>query len=88
MWLFLASFGRIQKNLSYLTDNFTKQGYKVLFLPYPSATTMSISYPDSFFNSQIVKPKIKRKSRFWLAGNSNHHLSSLKVQPIATVFPL
>ena len=38
MWLFWASFGRIQKNLSYLTDNFPKQGYKVLFFPYPAAT--------------------------------------------------
>ena len=35
MWLFWASFGRIQKNLSYLTDNFPKQGYKVLFFPLP-----------------------------------------------------
>ena len=41
MWLFWASFGRIQINLSYLTDNFPKQEYRVLFFPYP-ATTMKI----------------------------------------------
>ena len=35
IWLFWATFGRIQKNISYLTDNFPKQGYKVLFFPLP-----------------------------------------------------
>ena len=30
IWLFWASFGRMQKNISYLTDNIPKQGYKVL----------------------------------------------------------
>ena len=35
---FLASFGHKQKNLSYLTVNFSKQGYMVLFFPYPAAT--------------------------------------------------
>ena len=46
MWLFWASFGLIQKNLSCLTDNFPKQGYKVLFIPYPAAT-MLVFYFDS-----------------------------------------
>ena len=41
-WLFWVSFGRIQKYISYLTDNFPKQGYKVLFFPYPAATMLPI----------------------------------------------
>ena len=32
---FWATFRRIQKNISYHTDNFPKQGYKVLFYPLP-----------------------------------------------------
>ena len=36
-WLFSATFGRLQKNISYLTDNLPKQGYKVLFFPFPAA---------------------------------------------------
>ena len=35
---FWATFGHIQKNISYLTDTFPKQGYKVLFFPIPSAS--------------------------------------------------
>ena len=34
---FLGIFWTYTKNLSYLTDNFPKQGYKILFFPYPAA---------------------------------------------------
>ena len=35
---FLGIFWTYTENLSYITDNFPKQGYKVLFFPYPAAT--------------------------------------------------
>ena len=44
----------LQKNLSYLTDNFPKQGYKVLFFPYPAATMFK---KTTFF---LQKPILRR----------------------------
>ena len=47
---FWASFGRIQENISYLTDNFPKQGYKILFFPYPAATMFNFKESLYFCN--------------------------------------
>ena len=33
MYNYLEGIFPLQKNISYLTDNFPKQGYKVLFFP-------------------------------------------------------
>ena len=63
IWLFWATFGCIQKNISYLTDNFPKQGYKVLFFPLPRCNYVKITQifwlflmnfsKDNFINNTI-----------------------------------
>ena len=61
MWLFWASFGRIQKNLSNLTDNYPKQGKKVLLFPHHPAATMPkliISRMIEFILMKIIYPNL------------------------------
>ena len=38
---FFGHFWTYTENLSFPTDNFPKQGYKILFFPYPAATMIS-----------------------------------------------
>ena len=46
-----TSFGRIQKNISYLTDNFLRQGYKVLFFPLPRCNYGCTKYGYFYFKN-------------------------------------
>ena len=55
VWLFWATFGCIQKNICYLTDNFQKQGYKVLFFSLPHCNYVWGTYVtfQTFVISQV-----------------------------------